>query len=111
MLGCSLQSSTADAISSTLHDTDTLTQPTNNTKNSTKKILISKPRKAAPLYLYVTYYFYRLESPASFNSASSYGLFLTQKYGISEQPYVLLLSVNLLLFYLLIGCMYLLLTD
>ena len=71
MLGCSLQSSTADAISSrllTLHDTDTLTQPTNNTKNSTKKILISRLRKAAPLYLYVTYYFYRLESPASFNS-------------------------------------------
>ena len=68
MLGCSLQSSTADAISSTLHDTDTLTQPTNNTKNSTKKILISKPRKAAPLYLYVTYYFYRLQLLASFNS-------------------------------------------
>ena len=43
MLGFSLQSSTADAISSvllTLHDTDTLTQPTNNTKNSTKKIFI-----------------------------------------------------------------------
>ena len=43
MLGFSLQSSTADAISftlSTLHDTDTLTQPTNNTKNSTRKIFI-----------------------------------------------------------------------
>ena len=41
MLGCSLQSSTADAIFSTLstlQDTDTLTHPTNSTKNSTKKI-------------------------------------------------------------------------
>ena len=31
--------------SSTLHDTDTLTQPTNNTKNSTKKIFIYKTIK------------------------------------------------------------------
>ena len=44
MLGCSLQSSTADAISSTLHDTDTLTQPTNNTKNSTRKIPVYKAK-------------------------------------------------------------------
>lgn len=92
MLGCSLQSSTADAISSilsTLHDTDTLTQPTNNTKNSTKKILISRLRKAAPLYLYVTYYFYRLQSLPSFNC----GLLGYHMYGILIGLYVLLYFV------------------
>jgi hypothetical protein len=89
MLGCSLQSSTADAISSTLHDTDTLTQPTNNTKNSTKKILIYKTIKAAPLYLYVTYYFYRLQSLPSFNC----GLLGFHMYGILIGLYVLLYFV------------------
>ena len=47
MLGCSLQSSTADAISSilsTLQDTDTLTQPLNITKNSTKKIPVYRAK-------------------------------------------------------------------
>ena len=47
MLGCSLQSSTADAISSillTLQDTDTLTQPLNRTKNSTKKISVYRAK-------------------------------------------------------------------
>lgn len=46
MLGCSLQSSTADAISFTLHLIDTLTQPTNSTKNSTQKIFIYEATKA-----------------------------------------------------------------
>ena len=51
MLGCSLQSSTADAISSillTLQDTDTLTQPLNRTKNSTRKIPVYEA-KVLPL--------------------------------------------------------------
>ena len=58
------------------------TRPSFYTIYSTKKFPISKPEKAAPIYLYVSYYFYRLESPASFNSAFSYGLLLTQMCGI-----------------------------
>ena len=49
------------------------TRPSFYTIYSTKKFPISKPGKVAPIYVYVSYYFYRLESPASFNSASSYG--------------------------------------
>ena len=44
------------------------TRPSFYTIYSTKKFPISKPQKAAPIYLYVSYYFYRLTFLASFDS-------------------------------------------
>ena len=78
------------------------TRPSFCTIYSTKKFPISKPQKAAPIYLYVSYYFYRLESPASFNSAFSYGLLLTQMCGICLKRPLLWYYHYFLLSYLLL---------